>query len=257
MGVGTLGFLKGFSSTQLDSIDKREEAQREKDKVEMLERLRREGEQIAFNREQADRDAAVDDKLTQYDYANGTVTFFNGKNKELSKRPMTQAELDAYKAKEELEKLTLEGKRLDNDNTRARTATEGLQQANYRSMIADRAREAKQRSLDSSEKEQVDTVSDPYLVGKELLSMRPGLVKSLNDLGVDPALVDEAAASAAREAITNPAYTSQETRIRAALQKLDARLNQLKTPMNSRTNPVYKNMYRLDVPAKDSNAYNL
>lgn len=255
MGVGTLGFLKGFSSTQLDSMDKREQAQREKDKLEMLERLRREGEEIAFNRAKDDRDAAVDDKLTQYDFANGTVTFFNGKNKELSKRPMTQAELDEYKNKQELTGLTLEGKRLDNEYNKARTATEGLQQANYRSMIADRAREAKQRSLDSSGKEQVGTASDPYLIGKELLSMRPGLVKSLNDLGVDPALVDEAAASAAREAITNPAYTSQEARVRAALQKLDARLNQLKTPMNSRTNPVYKNMYRLDVPAKDSNAY--
>lgn len=155
MGVGTLGFLKGFSSTQLDSMDKREQAQREKDKLEMLERLRREGEEIAFNRAKDDRDAAVDDKLTQYDYANGTVTFFNGKNKELSKRPMTQAELDDYKNKQELAGLTLEGKRLDNENTRARTATEGLQQANYRSMIADRGREARQRSLDSAATEDV------------------------------------------------------------------------------------------------------
>ena len=204
MGVGTLGFLKGFSKTQLDSIDKREEAQREKDKVEMLERLRREGEEIAFNRGQTDRDAAVDDKLTQYDYANGTVTFFNGKNKELSKRPMTQAELDAYKAKQELDKLTLEGKRLYNDNTRARTATEGLQQANYRSMIADRAKAASQRGLDSSTTEDIGDAER----ARELVSQYQDSVKA----AVASGNISQNAIDSAAIAVVSNSRTGDEAR---------------------------------------------
>lgn len=143
MGIGTLGFIKGFTSTQLSSMDKREEFQREKDKLDILEKLRREGERIAAQRNFDNEDQKVNDNLTQYDYDKGTVTFFNGKRVELHTRVMTEAEKKEYKDKQIMGDLTLEGKRLDNSLSAERARTERAQQANYYDSI-------KKRGLDSA-----------------------------------------------------------------------------------------------------------
>ena len=89
MGIGTLGFLKGAARTGLDSIEAREEAERDIKKQQQLAELRARLEQEA-------KLATVSD--VQYEDRDGVMWHVgyssNGIKVEGSERPATQYELD-------------------------------------------------------------------------------------------------------------------------------------------------------------------
>ena len=224
MGIGTLGFLKGASSTWKDSLDKREEAEREIAKIKMIEKLRREDEKIVHDRNVEEADSRIDEKLTKVDYDTGVRTYYNHKGVEIKKDTLTAAELAAYKRNVEKETLDNTGKRLSNRHTE-----QSITLAANADRRADRQQNLYAKSLDrtTSNSDVDDAGDDEYTIGQEILSMRKGLVDSAKARGIDPALIDEAAASAVREAVTNPANKTAAQRQRAATAKLEARLRAL------------------------------
>lgn len=120
MGIGTLGFLKGASKTALDSIDAREEAEREIKKEEARQRLKAKlDKELAL--------ATVTDK--QFEERDGVLWMVgynsNGSKVENSERPASPYEIEkrtAEKAAAEYDgkkrSLDLQKIEVDIENTR-------------------------------------------------------------------------------------------------------------------------------------------
>ena len=120
MGIGTLGFLKGASKVALDSIDAREEAEREIKKEEARQRLK-----AKLDKELAQ--ATVTDK--QYEERNGVLWMVgyssNGSKVENSERPASPYEIekrtaDKAAAEHDTKKKSLDLQKIEVDieNTR-------------------------------------------------------------------------------------------------------------------------------------------
>ncbi len=219
MGIGTLGFIKGFTSTQLSSIEKREEFQREKDKAEMLEKLRREGERIAAQRNFDNEDQKVNDNLTHYDYDNGTITFFNGKGRALSTKVMTEAEKKEYKDKQTATGLAIEGKRLDNNLTAERARTERAQQANLYDNIKKRG-SASASSGDGSTSGSAFTTEAPMLfldkTASELMNIDPGIQARIDQYAIPVATLEAIKRDAISQAMRSTSAKTQAARAQLA-----------------------------------------
>ena len=108
MGIGTLGFLKGASKVALDSIDAREEAEREIKKEEARQRLKAKlDKELAL--------ATVTDK--QYEERDGVLWMVgynsNGSKVENSERPASPYEIEKRTAEKDAAKYDTERKSLD------------------------------------------------------------------------------------------------------------------------------------------------
>lgn len=108
MGIGTLGFLKGASKVALDSIDAREEAEREIKKEEARQRLKAKlDKELAL--------ATVTDK--QYEERDGVLWMVgynsNGSKVENSERPASPYEIEKRTAEKDAAKYDTEKKSLD------------------------------------------------------------------------------------------------------------------------------------------------
>lgn len=89
-------FVQGFTGSVVGSIEKREEAEREKKKAELLESLRRDTYkwQKEIDAMYAKRDADKD--MTQFDYDKGIKILKNKDGETLREVPLTQSELSTY-----------------------------------------------------------------------------------------------------------------------------------------------------------------
>lgn len=239
MGIGTLGFLSGASKTALSSIEAREENDRKKKLAEDLEKLRREGEKIARDDAKAEKAKEVDDKLSTADYEKGVVTLRNSQGTVIGERPLTSAEREDRSYTSRKRALDLEGDEVSilntRDTIRSRAADDARQGRVAEAQIGsyNRANRPTTAGLDGANEGMGD---DEFTIGRELLDMRKGMVESLKARNIDPMLIDEAAAAAVREAMTNPNNKTKQDRIRAALAKLDTRLNSLRIPQKGLEN---------------------
>lgn len=89
-------FIQGFTGSVVGSIEKREEADREKKKAELLESLRRDTYkwQKEIDAMYAKRDADKD--MTQFDYDKGVKILKNKDGDVLREVPLTKSEMTAY-----------------------------------------------------------------------------------------------------------------------------------------------------------------
>lgn len=161
MGIGTLGFLSGFSKTALSGIQEREEADRQEKRDRLLAKLQQENAIKLKQMDIDDADAKIDEKLSVVDYASGKVILKSAKGKVLGERPITQAEQAEQDFTEKSRKLSLDKVSTDiaktqNDITNDNSRTAALNAASYAnarqsdaSAGAERAR-AKSYSLDSA-----------------------------------------------------------------------------------------------------------
>lgn len=231
MGVGWLGFAKGASKAGLDAIVAREEEDSRKKLAELQEKLRRETSEIEFKRnvkrdeEVFKRDLAKP-KDNVFDPVTGKFRILDSMGRQVGERDATQAEKDKYNLDMEGEKLGLEVKRANINQSNASAEASRASAGYSRAAAANVGKKGASGSLDGSSV----VGDDPYTTGQELLGMRPGLVKSLEAMKVDPSLIEEAAATAARAAVTNRGLKSEQERIAYALRQLDQRLQQLKNP---------------------------
>lgn len=95
--LGTLRFIQGFTGDVRNSIEKRDEAERERKKMTMLEELRRN----TFKWEQdykAILDKRKSDKdLTQVDYEKGIKVLKNSEGETIREVPLSKSEMDEYR----------------------------------------------------------------------------------------------------------------------------------------------------------------
>lgn len=113
MGIGTLGFLKGASKIALDSIDAREEAERQRKLQQDLIRMRAETEEL-FERKKV--------KVERPDYAKGKASSYNAYGDVIGERDLTDAEKEDYLTGKSKDKLSLDQATLNLDKTRGEIA---------------------------------------------------------------------------------------------------------------------------------------
>jgi len=104
MGIGTYGFVKGFTGDLRDSIDKREESERDKQKSVFLENLRRETYTWQKDIDELYSAKNPDKDMEQIDYARGVKLLKNKQGDTIREIPLTASEREEYD-------LTTRGKR--------------------------------------------------------------------------------------------------------------------------------------------------
>lgn len=106
MALSGYRFIQGFTGDLRNSIEKRDEAERDRKKAEFLESLRRDTYkwQKEIDSLYARRD--VDKNQTQFDYTKGVKVLRNSEGDVLREIPLTQSEISSY----QMERRGLEAK---------------------------------------------------------------------------------------------------------------------------------------------------
>lgn len=145
IGLGTLGFLKGASGVALDSIQQREEEERDARKAEMLEQLRRETAKYLADYEDLLNSKRVDDRLTEEDLVSGRKTFRNSKGEIIGEGIVSQSDREKFS-------LDREATRANIDQSRA-AAQYSRSMANRLDREAEEEEEPDESSIDARAQE--------------------------------------------------------------------------------------------------------
>ena len=227
--------------------------------LKLQEKLRRETadyEHVKATEREIAREQRAEEKLSElsYDPTTGKMRMSNKLGTRSEVRDATAAEKLAWERGEEeygLKRqdtlLSLDAKRANINQSNASAEASRAQAGYYRSGVGRSGSSGRggsgTDSLDSG-----SLGDDDYTIGQEILSMRKGLVSSLENASVDPALIEEAAATAVRAATTNAALKTKQQRMNYALQVLERRLYQLKTPAAGTVKPEFYQQTPLDRP---------
>lgn len=193
-----LGFLKGAATNQLDRLEKRDEAERQARKEELLAKVRLETQKDLADYEDLIASKKVSKDLSSADYDSGTYRMRNAKGEDIGERQLTQSERDAYAADQEKEKLGLE-------NIRSQIADRESDQAYKRESLAvqregqnlQRQRMALDKTLASGTG---PNESGSYSVGAEIMRAQEKTVADVIADGVPGEEVARLAAAAAANA---------------------------------------------------------
>lgn len=123
IGLGTLGFLKGASTTALDSIQQREKDEREEKKLQLLEQMRRETAKYVADYEDLLANQRVDDDLTDEDFTTGKRTLRNRRGEVLGTTDISASDRQKYQMGLDQASLTQEATRANIDQSRASAAS--------------------------------------------------------------------------------------------------------------------------------------
>lgn len=96
MGIGTYAFVKGFTGDVRDSIDKREESERDRKKSIFLEGLRRDTYKWQKDLDETYALSNPDKNMEEIDYVKGVKVLKNKKGDVLRETPLTQSDREAY-----------------------------------------------------------------------------------------------------------------------------------------------------------------
>lgn len=96
MNLGMLGFLAGASKTALDSIQSRENDEREIKKAKMMEQMKLETAKYLANFDDLLASKHPDNAMTEIDYEKGTETLKNRDGKVLSVGQLSQAKKEEH-----------------------------------------------------------------------------------------------------------------------------------------------------------------
>ena len=229
MGIGTLGFLKGASKVTLDSIEAREEAERELKKQKQLEQFR------ANLRQREEMAKATtwlrEDRSDGKSYMVGINS--SGQRVKGAEREETADEATARKHKGTLDTLTIEDKRqdiakgkVDIENTRdtIRSRRDGDRRAaGLASAQTDYYKRGNQPSSDGNSGGGLDTInlSDaPQLAlsraAEEVITVDPGISRLLGDYAIPANLVEVIKKDAVGQALRDPNAKSPAARAQLA-----------------------------------------
>lgn len=96
MGIGTYAFVKGFTGDVRDSIDKREESERDRKKSVFLEGLRRDTYKWQKDLDETYALSNPDKNMEEIDYVKGVKILKNKKGDVLRETPLSQSDRDTY-----------------------------------------------------------------------------------------------------------------------------------------------------------------
>ena len=228
MGIGTLGFLKGASKTALDSIDAREEAEREIKKEEARQRLKAKLDQeLAL--------ATVTDK--QYEERNGVLWMVgynsNGSKVENSERPASPYEIEKRKAEQaaaayDTKKRSLDLQKIKADiaNTWDTIRSRGEDDRRQASVAEATKGYYNRDNRPTSGKtaggglDSIDLSDAPQLAlsraAEEVITVDPGISRLLGDYAIPAKLVEVIKKDAIGQALRDPNAKSPAARAQLA-----------------------------------------
>lgn len=96
MSLAGYAFVQGFTGDVRNSIEKREEAERDRKKSQFLEQLRRDTYKWQAEYDAARAKSQSDKNMTQFDYDKGVKILKNSDGDTLREVPLTKSEIDAY-----------------------------------------------------------------------------------------------------------------------------------------------------------------
>lgn len=117
MSLAGYAFVQGFTGDVRNSIEKREEAERDRKKSQFLEQLRRDTYKWQAEYDAARAKSQSDKNMTQFDYDKGVKILKNSDGDTIREVPLTKSEIDAYR----LDRRGTEAK-LTVDETKAKYA---------------------------------------------------------------------------------------------------------------------------------------
>lgn len=228
MGIGTLGFLKGASKVALDSIDAREEAEREIKKEEARQRLKAKLDQeLAL--------ATVTDK--QYEERNGVLWMVgynsNGGKVANSERPASQYEIEKREAEKaaaahDSKKKTLDLQKIEadiantQDTIRSRQVDDRRQAGLAAAQIGyyDRGNQPSPNGNSGGSLDTINLSDAPQLAlsraAEEVITVDPGISRLLGDYAIPANLVEVIKKDAIGQALRDPNAKSPAARAQLA-----------------------------------------
>lgn len=196
-----LGFLKGAATGLSDSIDKRQDFEREQRKQELLTKLRLQTEKEVADYNELIRSKRADDKQSGFDESTGKYIIRNDMGQQIGERDATTNELQAIadernKTQQETRYRDAQIRNLDEDNRRA-DANLAINRMN-----ADTARmnaTTTRKGLDSQGGDERNQVGS-FNVGAEIIRANDKVAQDLISKGVPAEEVSRLAARAAANA---------------------------------------------------------
>ena len=196
-----LGFLKGAATTSLDRLEKRDEAEREMRKQELLAKVRLETARDLADYEDLLASRKVDKNLSSADYDSGEFVNRNMKGEEIGRRTLTQDEITARATEQAKDTLALE-------NVRSQIEDRKSDQAYKRDSLAvQREGHDLQRQRIGLDKRALDAAdaggrneSGSYNVGSEIMRANEKTVADAISDGIPGEEIAKLAASAAANA---------------------------------------------------------
>ena len=228
MGIGTLGFLKGASKTALDSIEAREEAERELKKQQQLEKFRAD---LRQKEEMAKATTWIREERDGQSYMVGLNS--QGQRVAGAERLESVDEIASRKHKGTLDTLTIKDKEqdiekgaVDIENTRdtIRSRREGdRRQASVAEATKGYYNRGNRPSPNGNSGGSLDTInlSDaPQLAlsraAEEVITVDPGISRLLGDYAIPANLVEVIKKDAIGQALRDPNAKSPAARAQLA-----------------------------------------